>query len=117
VRTGSVADSVVARAALAVGAQHARLAALGNSRRRLRAEYQCSRFIKRGQEACRGIGGRKKLLVERVLTDIFRPAIDRDVKRRALALAREKLLAQVDVPSERDAIAAALQDAEREGPA
>jgi hypothetical protein len=30
-------------------------------------------------------------------------------------LARERLLARADVPSERDAIAAALQDAEREG--
>jgi Skp family chaperone for outer membrane proteins len=80
-----------------------------------RPEYQCSRFIRRGKEACRGIGGRKKPLVERVQTDIVRPAIDGDVKRRALAVAREKLLAQADVPSERDAIAAALQDAEREG--
>ena len=37
------------------------------------------------------------------------------MKKRALVLAREKLLAQADVPSERDAIAAALQDAERQG--
>jgi hypothetical protein len=60
-----------------------------------RAEYQCSRFIKRGKHACPGIGGRKKQLVEQALTRVIRPAIDGRVKKQALGPgAREALRAR-----------------------
>jgi hypothetical protein len=101
-------EIVVATTPVAVGALTIR-------RTGARADYQCARFVKQGKTACPGIGRRRKLAVEQALASIVRPAIDGDIRKRALALVRAKLLTGNEVTSERDAVAAALQETEREG--
>lgn len=80
-----------------------------------RPRYMCSKCAAKGPAACAGVGTRAKPAVERALIDIVRPAIDGAIKARALQLVREKLAAAPDAMPERDAVAAALEEAEREG--
>ena len=79
--------------------------------------YTCGRCNTKGKAVCAGIGYRAKDIVERVLIDVVRSAVDGAVRKRALEVVRQRLDARPQIASERDAVAHALAESEREGKA
>lgn len=79
--------------------------------------YVCSKRASKGPTGCKGIGGRLKPEVDRALLDVVRSAIKGPVAAQALAIARQMLDEAPDAATERQAVAAALEQAEGEGKA
>jgi DNA invertase Pin-like site-specific DNA recombinase len=81
------------------------------------ARYMCGKCATGGRGACVGIGTRPEPDVDRALITITRSAITGKVAERALAIARKMLDEAPDAATEREAVAAALEQAESEGKA
>ncbi|MGO9835544.1 MAG: recombinase family protein [Polyangiaceae bacterium] len=79
--------------------------------------YLCSKFNAKRSAGCVGIGQRSEVQVDRAMVAMVRCAVTGDVKERAIQIVRERLAAQPDIATERDAVAHALTEAKRQGEA
>ena len=79
------------------------------------ARYGCAKCASQGRSVCVGIGSRPEPEVDRALIEITRAAITGKVAERALAIARQLLDAAPDLATEREGVAAALEQANAEG--
>lgn len=77
--------------------------------------YICARYNAKREAGCIGIGQRSEVQVDRALVAMVRRAVTGDVKERALRIVRERLTAQPDIATEREAVAHALTEAKRQG--
>ncbi|MGO9835109.1 MAG: recombinase family protein [Polyangiaceae bacterium] len=79
--------------------------------------YLCSRYNAKRSAGCVGIGQRSETQVDRALVALARRAVTGDIMERAMQIVRERLAAQPDIATERDAVAHALTEAKRQGEA